>query len=865
MNDSDLHILLYCHHTLDCEARSGVQRVVVEAARALSRVARVELVKWDDLDGQLRYLTEAEMDRLFGGIRPSGITANRYCARVNYRFGDTIANLQSTWFLFPEIPYHVEGGNERFARLLSQSKAYGIQTACIFYDLIPVRDPDYGEYKSAHLEYLIEILRCDRIFSISQFSADDLVEFYSSILPSDQCQEAARAIIPVPLGERSGSAGESRSIGSATARKHIVLLGTVEPRKQQTRFLRVFNDQLSVEPGLKDYSIDIFGSLHPASADALHTELKRNPRIAYHRYASDEEIRASLSDAAFSAFISRSEGYGLPIVESLALGVPCLTSEFGAMAEVAKQGGCLTVDSLQDGSIAAGILKLVRDPELLESLREQAVQRRPWTWEDYADDLASRTAAAAEFTAPADLRAVVEQTGNTARQTFTVSDTQWLVARASALPADGRLVRKPGQRIVCLVDWTAERLDAADDRDLEALCDADILVFPDREVMDAFPHRLKERDIERLPSARAGLIDGAGASPSWLGEAIVDLSRHEHRLTDTARKESLLGAAARSLARQLPKPERQLAIVISTYNRAAFCELNVGWLLDVIKKHGSSVQLVVVDNASTDDTVERLAAFQRNRNFTLVVNPSNTGMLGNLHVCSTLQTARHVWFIGDDDYIHRSTVQSVLRLLDANPRIPLISTNFAVYYRKAVVDGDSPARYLREGHNMAPRAPKSGPMEIIRLAEFHDNVFTAIYPLVVRSDLAAACFNYMFDGEPFGDLVESVPTTKFVLEFLARCEGYWLSKPGITGNAHNSWTRFRPRWHSVLVPNFLQLARDSGLSPEVGWRWLNVHGRLLKEALATAEEAGVDVNVTEAEGAMASWLLRDSFPFPIAN
>ena len=857
------HILLYCHHTLNCEARSGIQRVVVEAARALASQATVELVKWDDLEGQLRHLTDDEIKQVFGKIRPPEISANRYCARVNYRFVDTIEKPAQTWLLFPEIAYHQEKGNEKFARILTQCKYYGIRTASIFYDLIPVRDPDYAEHKKAHTEYVLEIMRCDRIFTISRYVADDLLDFYRSILPPELIHDLSETIIPVPLGEDSAASDQSRLAEPSSENKRIVLFGTIEPRKQQTRFLRIFNELAEKEQLLREFSIDLFGSLHPTSSAELNVEMAKNPKIAYHRYASDAAVWSALSGSTFSVFISRNEGFGLPIVESLRLGVPCMTSSFGSMAEIAERGGCFLVDSMSDSAIAEGILKLVRQPGLLDELRSEAQARNMVTWSDYAACLLEGMPAQEEISGTDlddFLRTVVM---DQAHVQCKIGEVSWTVAKSSAISPKTWLARQPGCRSLCIIDWISGQLSAATNEALIVVCRADILVFMDEKTHAEFPQILLERSIQVLPPRHSGILPAANEpASSWLNRAVKSLSLHAMNLMKMSRQESRYGDAAKAVSADLPEHQHDLAIIISTYNRASFTELNVSWLLRKISKYGSRVQLVVVDNASTDDTVERLRAFSSNSSFTLLVNPNNTGMLGNLHVCSKLIVAKHVWLIGDDDFIHEEAIDELLEVLKANPRLPLINTNFAVYHRMAVAEGDRPEQFIREGHILSPNAPDSCEMEIIRVAELHDNLFTAIYPMIFRSDMMAACFNYIFDGEPFQDLVESVPTTKFILEFLATCKGYWLGKPGITGNAHNSWSRHRPRWHLVLMTDVLELAREAGLPPDTAWRWLNVHEKLFYEAIGEARSKQIAVNLNESEIAQSSWLFRAQISLP---
>jgi cellulose synthase/poly-beta-1,6-N-acetylglucosamine synthase-like glycosyltransferase len=83
-----------------------------------------------------------------------------------------------------------------------------------------------------------------------------------------------------------------------------------------------------------------------------------------------------------------------------------------------------------------------------------------------------------------------------------------------------------------------------------------------------------------------------------------------------------------------------LSIVVSTYNRAPFVEENVRWLLEVLSQFPRAIRLTVVDNASTDDTLDRLARFARNPRLTVISNPVNLGMLGNLRACASLVQAR---------------------------------------------------------------------------------------------------------------------------------------------------------------------------------------------------------------------------------
>jgi glycosyltransferase involved in cell wall biosynthesis len=88
------------------------------------------------------------------------------------------------------------------------------------------------------------------------------------------------------------------------------------------------------------------------------------------------------------------EGFGLPVIESLWFGRPCLCANFGVMAENARGGGCLTVDVRDAKALAAALLELAGNPARRRQLALEATRRRLKTWDDYATEVLSQLTAA---------------------------------------------------------------------------------------------------------------------------------------------------------------------------------------------------------------------------------------------------------------------------------------------------------------------------------------------------------------------------------------------------------------------------------------------------------------------------------------
>jgi glycosyltransferase involved in cell wall biosynthesis len=87
-------------------------------------------------------------------------------------------------------------------------------------------------------------------------------------------------------------------------------------------------------------------------------------------------------------YCSVAEGFGLPVVESVMAGVPCLTSRLGSMQEIADQlGGCSLVNPYSTSAIAAAVLRLLSDREELARLTAEAREARWHSWRDYCEQL----------------------------------------------------------------------------------------------------------------------------------------------------------------------------------------------------------------------------------------------------------------------------------------------------------------------------------------------------------------------------------------------------------------------------------------------------------------------------------------------
>ncbi|HXK33714.1 MAG TPA: glycosyltransferase family 1 protein [Dehalococcoidia bacterium] len=133
---------------------------------------------------------------------------------------------------------------------------------------------------------------------------------------------------------------------------YVLSVGSLEPGKNRGRLFRAFRALL--DEGIA-YDLVVAGqpAWKYAEEGALVRELRLLPRVKYLGYVPDDDLPALYSGATAFAFPSLYEGFGIPVLEAMACGVPVLTSAVSATAEVAGDAALLcdpeSVESIRDG------------------------------------------------------------------------------------------------------------------------------------------------------------------------------------------------------------------------------------------------------------------------------------------------------------------------------------------------------------------------------------------------------------------------------------------------------------------------------------------------------------------------------------
>lgn len=184
--------------------------------------------------------------------------------------------------------------------------------------------------------------------------------------------------------------------------RYVLSLGGIEPRKNLEALVEAFRGVdtdawLVIAGGPVSWIPEAERRLRGAVA-ALPEDVAR--RVVLTGYVSEADKRALLAGAEALAYPSRYEGFGLPVLEAFAAGVPVLTSDVSSLPEVAGSAAVL-VDPDDRSAIARELERLLADPGLRDGLRRAGLERvRRFTWEEAAGRTAEVLKAAAGAAQP---------------------------------------------------------------------------------------------------------------------------------------------------------------------------------------------------------------------------------------------------------------------------------------------------------------------------------------------------------------------------------------------------------------------------------------------------------------------------------
>lgn len=257
------------------------------------------------------------------------------------------------------------------------------RTAAIFADAIPLKLPHITWPRSVarHPAYMKTLAAFERVWAISAASRDELRGYW------DWLELAATPPIDVlPLGsdfDRAERTVERPPSGGLPA---LLCVGILEPRKNQLFLLEVCE---GLWRGGLEFELHLVGRINPHFGAPVLARIKalrkKFPGLRYHEAAHDRELARLYSTVRATVCPTMAEGCGLPLLESLWHGVPCVCSDLPVLRENADGGGCLPVALNDLAAWGQALGQVLTDDALHARLRAEATSRRLPTWAEAAN------------------------------------------------------------------------------------------------------------------------------------------------------------------------------------------------------------------------------------------------------------------------------------------------------------------------------------------------------------------------------------------------------------------------------------------------------------------------------------------------
>ena len=231
------------------------------------------------------------------------------------------------------------------------------------------------------------VARSARLLCISESTRRDLVARYPAAEP-----KAVTVLLGV--SDELGREPDPAALAEVRSRlelpeRFVLATGTLEPRKNLPRLAEAHAQLGGADPliltGPPGWELD----------RALAGVRERGADVRLLGYVSDSDLTALYRLCTVFAYPSLYEGFGLPLLEAMRCGAPCVTSNVSSLPEV---GGHAVeyADPLDAGSIAAALESLLADPSRREALGRAAAKRAAsFTWTKTADETVALLEAAA--------------------------------------------------------------------------------------------------------------------------------------------------------------------------------------------------------------------------------------------------------------------------------------------------------------------------------------------------------------------------------------------------------------------------------------------------------------------------------------
>ncbi len=262
---------------------------------------------------------------------------------------------------------------------------YPKKSVITIHDLAIYKNPEWfpGQIVSTKLLVPQSLKKANHVIAVSESTKADLKEIFGVPAKKISVVHEAPFVTPINVKDRNVNVVKKFKLDQP----FCLYVGTIEPRKNLENLIRAFTmvrDRLPLQH-MQLILAGHRGYKHEAVLDLIRTERPAGA-VRHIGYITHNEKIALLRKAACFVFPSYYEGFGLPVLEAMKMGVPVVTSNSSSLPEIGGRAA-LYVDPNSPKAIARAVARVLTN----EPLRTAMVQRgyeqaKTFTWEKAAQE-----------------------------------------------------------------------------------------------------------------------------------------------------------------------------------------------------------------------------------------------------------------------------------------------------------------------------------------------------------------------------------------------------------------------------------------------------------------------------------------------
>lgn len=370
-------LLIDVTYLASTDHRTGIPRVVKEITRA------AYAKDLTDFEPVAVRLVNGELHRAGALLQALGVCGEPELQMPEYgqpvwpQPGDILLMIDSSWHQV-----------DQFAPVFDAARQAHVPIYTVIYDLLPMRlpadcvVPGGKEWFESWMAKVVS--HSQGLIGISRCVAEDIAAYVETVLPSGVRPKIGYWHLGADFSKTSAPQPPSADVRIVQGRSYLFMVGTIEPRKSHAIALDAM-EQLWA--GDSELCLVIAGR-EGWLVDDLMTRLRRHRELGRRLYffegASDSDIEFLYRHAEALLFLSKGEGFGLPLVEAAYYGVPLICSDLPVFREIGD-GFAHFVDHGSGAAAAAGIAKWMQLKEKGLHLDSKNMPRL--SWRESADQL----------------------------------------------------------------------------------------------------------------------------------------------------------------------------------------------------------------------------------------------------------------------------------------------------------------------------------------------------------------------------------------------------------------------------------------------------------------------------------------------